>query len=106
MRQGLSLSCFHFTLQERSDRVRSNLKPGQFVAIFLDCPLEFFEKRDVRDRHKRAIVKSQFYRYFSPSEPPLKPEPQLKTHISNSPESVDKIINYLIQFKYVPPEVQ
>jgi len=89
------------------DRVRSNLQPGQFVEIYLDCPIEECEKRDVKGHYKRARSGEilDFTGISSPYEPPLNPELQLKTHIQNSTECVDEIINHLIQFKHILPEV-
>ena len=88
------------------DRVRSNLQPGQFVEIYLDCPLEECEKRDYKGLYKRARSGEiqEFTGVSSPYEPPLTPEIQLKTHIRTSTECVGKIIDYLIQFKHMPPE--
>tara|TARA_Y100001960_G_C14596813_1_gene788577 strand:- start:169 stop:756 length:588 start_codon:yes stop_codon:yes gene_type:complete len=88
------------------DRVRSNLQPGQFVEIYLDCPLEECEKRDDKGLYKRARSGEiqEFTGVSSPYEPPLTPEIQLKTHIRTSTECVGKIIDYLIQFKHIPPE--
>ena len=88
------------------DRVRSNLQPGQFVEIYLDCPLEECEKRDYKGLYKRARSGEiqEFTGVSSPYEPPLTPEIQLKTHIRTSTECVGKIIDYLIQFKHIPPE--
>ena len=88
------------------DRVRSNLQPGQFVEIYLDCPLEECEKRDYKGLYKRARSGEiqEFTGVSSPYEPPLTPEIQLKTHILTSTECAGKIIDYLIQFKHIPPE--
>ena len=88
------------------DQVRSNLQPGQFVEIYLDCPLEECEKRDDKGLYKRARSGEiqEFTGVSSPYEPPLTPEIQLKTHIRTSTECAGKIIDYLIQFKHIPHE--
>ena len=36
------------------DRVRESVKPGQFIEVFLDCPLEICESRDTKGLYKKA----------------------------------------------------
>ena len=89
------------------DRIRSDLRAGQFIEIHVDCPLEECEKRDVKGLYKRARNGEipDFTGISSPYEPPFNPELQVKTHIANSTECVDKILNYLLGFGYLPKEV-
>jgi adenylylsulfate kinase len=83
------------------DLVRSNLLPGQFVEVYLDCPLEECEKRDVKGHYKLARNGKMpgFTGISSPYEPPLNPELKLKTHLRNSSECVNAIINHLTKFE-------
>jgi adenylylsulfate kinase len=89
------------------DRVRNNLEPEQFVEIYLDCPLEECEKRDVKGHYKRAHNGElpDFTGVSSPYEPPLNPELSLKTHLQSSTQCVKKITHYIAQLNRIPPEI-
>jgi adenylylsulfate kinase len=79
------------------DKVRSILKPDQFIEIYLDCPMEVCEKRDVKGMYKKARARKieNFTGISSPYEPPINPEIRLQTHRLSIEESVDVIFEYL-----------
>ena len=85
------------------DRVRSNLQPGQFVEIYLDCPLEECEKRDYKGLYKRARSGEiqEFTRVSSPYEPPINPELSLRTNVNKVNNCVDEVISYLVKFSHI-----
>ena len=41
--------------REDRDKVRNNLGSDRFVEIYLDCPIEECEKRDVKGHYKLAL---------------------------------------------------
>ena len=90
--------------RKNRDQVRSKLLPYQFIEIYLDCPIEECEIRDVKGHYKRARNGeiSEFTGVSSPYEPPLNPELRLQTHMKSSSECVSEIITYLTQFKHIP----
>ena len=67
----------------RSDRarVRERLPAGRFLEIFVDCPLEICERRDVKGlyRKARAGALAEFTGISAPYEPPLAPELRVAT---------------------------
>jgi adenylylsulfate kinase len=67
----------------RSDRarVREILPEGQFLEVFVDCPLEVCERRDVKGlyRQARAGEIAEFTGISAPYEPPLAPELRVAT---------------------------
>jgi len=67
----------------RSDRtrVREMLAPGPFLEVFVDCPLEVCEGRDVKGlyRQTRAGEIAEFTGISAPYEPPLAPELRVAT---------------------------
>jgi adenylylsulfate kinase len=67
----------------RSDRarVREALPEGGFLEVFVDCPLEVCEQRDVKGLYKkaRAGAIAEFTGISSPYEPPLAPELRVAT---------------------------
>ena len=90
--------------REDRDNVRTILDPGQFVEIYVDCPIEECEKRDVKGHYKLARRGGipDFTGVSSPYHPPLKPEIHLKTHIYDPKQCVDEVLNYLINKKHFP----
>ena len=67
----------------RSDRagVREMLPVGQFLEVFVDCPLEVCEGRDVKGlyRQARAGEIAEFTGISAPYEPPPAPEMRVAT---------------------------
>jgi adenylylsulfate kinase len=85
------------------DKVRNNLGSDRFVEIYLDCPIEECEKRDVKGHYKSARQGKikDFTGVSSPYEPPLNPELSLRTSTDNIESCVDKVISYLVKFSHI-----
>jgi adenylylsulfate kinase len=84
----------------RSDRAiaRSLSGTDNFVEIFVDCPLEICEQRDIKGLYKKARngeIKN-FTGIDSPFEEPENPEIKVATHIESTSESLEKILNYIL----------
>ena len=66
----------------REDRlkVRNAFEPGQFVEVYVDCPIDECERRDVKGHYKLARKKqlSNFTGVSSPYDPPINPEIHLQ----------------------------
>jgi adenylylsulfate kinase len=62
-------------------RVRELLPPGQFLEVFVDCPLEICEGRDVKGLYRKARAGeiAEFTGISAPYEPPLAPELRVAT---------------------------
>ncbi len=62
-------------------RVREKLPEGGFLEIFVDCPLEVCELRDVKGLYRQARAGSiaEFTGISAPYEPPLAPELRVAT---------------------------
>ena len=85
----------------RADRkaVREILNEGQFIEIFVDCPLETCEQRDVKGLYAKARKNEiiDFTGISSPYEAPEKPEITIHTDKQTREESTHMILNYLIE---------
>lgn len=83
----------------RSDRalVRSMLKPGQFIEVFINAPLETCEKRDPKGLYVKARNNEikEFTGVSAPYEAPDKPEIVLHTDKLSVTESVTRILEHL-----------
>ncbi|ABB15929.1 adenylyl-sulfate kinase [Carboxydothermus hydrogenoformans] len=85
------------------DKVRSILPAGKFIEVFVDCPLEVCEARDVKGLYQKAREGKipEFTGITSPYEPPVKPEITLKTAEQSLEECVDIILTYLRKNLYL-----
>lgn len=74
-----------------------------FVEVYAKCPLEVLEKRDVKGLYKKARTGkiSQFTGISDPYEEPLNPEIIIETDKETPEESAAKILNWLIEHRYV-----
>lgn len=92
----------------RSDRdmVRNLVKPGEFVEIFIDAPLDVCEKRDPKGLYKKARAGEikQFTGIDSPYEAPENPELIVKTGEKSLDECADDVIEWLMSNNYIPSE--
>ena len=84
----------------RSDRdqVRSLFDEGEFVEIFIDCPIDECERRDPKQLYakaRRGEIKD-FTGIDSPYENPLEPELTIQSHKVTIEEAVKEIADYLV----------
>jgi len=89
----------------RSDRsaVRELVNEGDFIEVYCKCDLSVCEERDVKGLYKkvRAGEISEFTGINSPYEEPLKPEITVDTAAQSIEESVEQIINALVERKII-----
>jgi adenylylsulfate kinase len=81
------------------DYVRGIFSLGQFIEVYLECPLKECEKRDVKGLYKLARNGKihDFTGISSPYENPTNPEIKLKTDIHDLQKCADQIIDYLTE---------
>ncbi len=93
------LTAFISPYRRDRDFVRNLVEEGEFIEVYVKCPLEVCEQRDVKGLYKKArqgIIKN-FTGIDDPYEEPLSPEITVETDKESVEESVDKIISYLIK---------
>lgn len=72
--------------------------PEDFFEVFVDCPLEICEQRDVKGLYQKAragIIKD-FTGIDAPFEPPANPAITLPTHQINVEEAISRLMDTLI----------
>lgn len=83
----------------RADRemARRLLKPGEFIEVYVKCPLHECERRDPKGLYRKARSGkiSNFTGITAPYEEPDEPEVVVETHKSNVEDAVKQIISYL-----------
>jgi adenylylsulfate kinase len=91
------LSAFISPFEEDRHQVRTIVGPENFLEVFVDCPLEICEQRDVKGLYKKARsgeVKN-FTGITSPYERPLHPDVVINTHLQSLNESLTLLIDYI-----------
>ncbi|MDF0728033.1 adenylyl-sulfate kinase [Cytobacillus sp. S13-E01] len=83
----------------RSDRdqVRALFQEGEFIEVFVDCPLEECERRDPKQLYakaRRGEIK-EFTGINSPYQAPEHPEITVRSDLLTVEEAVEQILGYL-----------
>ena len=78
-------------------RIRSCFEFGDFIEVFVDCPVDICERRDPKGLYakvRKGEIKN-FTGISAPYEKPLNPEIHLKTNVLSIRQSVNMIKKYL-----------
>ena len=77
--------------------VRKMMKPGEFIEVFINTPLDVAEKRDVKGLYAKARLGElkNFTGIDSPYEPPQNPDLIIDTISNSIDEAAEKIIKKL-----------
>jgi adenylylsulfate kinase len=88
--------------RETRDRVREQV--GDFVEVFVSCPLEECIRRDVKGLYEKAIRGeiAEFTGVSDPYEPPANPEVTVETDKLSPDECVQLILDRLREMGYLP----
>ena len=87
--------------KQSRDDIRANCKPGQFIEVFVDAPLQICEERDSKGLYRKARRGkiTNFTGIDSDYEPPSSPELHLQTSLYSPDECAAKILAYLQQHR-------
>lgn len=83
--------------------VRNIVNETEFIEIYIKCPLDLCEDRDIKGLYKKARAGEikHFTGIDSPYEAPDSAEITIDTSVLTIEESVDLIIDYLIKNSYL-----
>ncbi|MET0029276.1 MAG: adenylyl-sulfate kinase [Candidatus Thiodiazotropha sp.] len=103
----IALTAFISPIREDRQRARGLLPHGDFIEVYVDCPLDVCESRDVKGLYKkaRAGLIPHFTGISSPYEPPINPEISIKTGDREVEDCVAEIIDALEQRGVIPNRV-
>jgi adenylylsulfate kinase len=93
----IALTAFISPYRKDRDAVRANMKPGDFIEIFVDAPIEVCEKRDPKGLYKKARAGEikGFTGIDDPYEAPNNPELRLDAGSKNAETLAGEVIDYL-----------
>lgn len=93
----ICLAAFISPLRADRELVRSIVGAERFIEIYVSCPLDVCELRDVKDLYRRARAGeiSEFTGISAPYEPPQAPDLVIDTTNLSIIESVSMIVDFL-----------
>jgi adenylylsulfate kinase len=99
----ITLTAFISPYRADRDRNRAIMEAGDFLEVFVNCPLEVCERRDPRGLYAKARAGelTEFTGVSAPYEPPLHPELVLDTGTESELESAQRVISYLAAGGYL-----
>jgi adenylylsulfate kinase len=104
----IALTAFISPFLEDRQKARELVKEGDFIEIFVQCPLAVCETRDPKGLYKKAragLIKG-YTGISSPYEEPENPEIVIDTSVSDIDECVTQIIAYLREHNIIAPASQ
>ncbi|MCX8161133.1 MAG: adenylyl-sulfate kinase [Candidatus Saccharicenans sp.] len=99
------LTSFISPYREIRDEARREI--GEFIEVYVKCPLEVCMSRDVKGMYQKAIrgeIK-EFTGISDPYEEPVNPELVLETDRESLEESARKVLDYLKKSGYLDDHV-
>ena len=99
----IAITSFISPYKKDRDAVRANMKPGEFIEVYVHVSLETAEKRDPKGLYKKARAGQLkgFTGIDDPYEAPDKPEILIETEKMNPEQAARKILGYLEQGGYL-----
>ena len=91
--------------REIRDEARAEI--GNFVEVYVNCPLEECIQRDVKGLYAKALRGEipNFTGVSDPYEPPIRPEVTVETGAEDVGASLAKILRQLARLGYIPRHV-
>ena len=99
----ITITAFISPYRQDRDNVRKLLKDGEFVEVYIKCPIDVCEQRDTKGLYKKARAGEvkEFTGISATYEEPLNPELTIDTSTMTVDESTRAIVQYLEQKGYV-----
>jgi len=99
----ITMTAFISPYRKDRNRVRSLVKEGEFIEVYVKCPLDELKQRDPKGMYEKALKGEikEFTGISAPYEEPQNPEIILETEKETIEESSKKVINYLKSKKII-----
>jgi adenylylsulfate kinase len=100
----INVTAFISPYRADRDQVRAIMKDGDFIEVFVDCPLDVCEQRDPKGLYKKARAGQipEFTGISAPYEEPAQPELVIQTGQMSEEEATALLLRYLEQRNYIP----
>jgi adenylylsulfate kinase len=93
----ITIASFISPYRKDRDRIRKKAGKARFLEVFVDCPLELCEQRDVKGLYKMAREGkiSDFTGISAPYERPENPEITVNSSMDTVEESIEQIYEFM-----------
>lgn len=104
----IALTAFISPYRADRDRIRDTSPAGDFVEIFVSCPLELCEERDPKGLYGRARAGEipEFTGISAPYEAPETPELVVDTAAAGVEDCARQVLSYLRERGYFSPAAE
>jgi len=94
----ITITAFISPYREDRDSARALANEGEFIEVYVKCPLDVCEQRDTKGLYKKARAGEikGFTGIDDPYEEPLSAEIRLTTSVCSPEDNSRKIVSYLI----------
>ena len=101
----IALTAFISPYRIDRDRVRATMRPGEFIEVFVDTPLDICEERDPKGLYKKARAGEikNFTGIDDPYEAPESAELTLLAGESTPHDLAHQVIDFLASHGIIPP---
>lgn len=101
---GVAITAAISPYQESRERARAEI--GNFVEVYVHCPLHVCLQRDVKGLYAKAVRGEipNFTGISDPYEPPVQPEVIVHTERESHEEGLSKILEKLVALNCVPAQ--
>lgn len=101
----INVTAFISPYRADRDQARKIMSEGEFIEVYVDCPVAECERRDPKGHYKKARAGEirEFTGISAPYEPPLSPEIVVHTDRASEADCVAQILSYLESKGYVAP---
>ena len=99
----ITVTAFISPYRADRDNARRLQKPGEFIEVYVKCPIEVCEERDTKGLYKKARAGEvkEFTGISAPYEEPENAEMIIDTSEMNLEQSVRAILEYLEEKGYI-----
>jgi adenylylsulfate kinase len=99
----IAITSFISPYKRDRDAVRANMKPGEFIEVYVHVSLDAAEKRDPKGLYKKARAGQikGFTGIDDPYEAPEKPEILIETEKTSAADAAKQILAYLEKGGYL-----
>ncbi len=99
----ITITAFISPYREDRDNARALHKDGEFIEVYVKCPLDVCEQRDTKGLYKKARAGEvkEFTGISAPYEEPSDPELMIDSSELSVEESTRAILNYLEEKGFV-----
>jgi adenylylsulfate kinase len=100
----INITAFISPYRADRDQARAIMAKGDFIEVYLECPLDVCEERDPKGLYKKARAGQipEFTGISAPYESPLEPEITIHTASEGHEQSLERLIAYLEKHGYIP----